>query len=69
LTGESGVFSVPFEFGAFVFFIWPLVVPHYLYRTRSGRGLLFVAGIYGLYLTPDVVAQIARITLARWDEI
>jgi hypothetical protein len=56
-------FSVPFEFDAFVFFVWPFIVPYYLYRTRGGRGLLLVAGIYGLYLMPYVTAQIARIGL------
>ena len=54
-------FDVPFEFDAFVFFIWPLLAPYYLYRTRGGRGLLIVTGIYIMYLTPDVAAQIARI--------
>ena len=54
-------FNVPYEFDAFVFFIWPFVVPYYLYRTRGGRGLLFAACIYIFYLTPHVVAVIARI--------
>jgi hypothetical protein len=54
-------FDVPYEFDALVFFIWPLVVPYYLYRTRGGRGLLFAAFIYIFYLTPVVVAVIARI--------
>ena len=54
-------FNVPYEFDALVFFIWPLVVPYYLYRTRGGRGLLFAACIYIFYLTPGVVAVIARI--------
>ena len=53
-------FEVPFEFDAFVFFIWPFLVPYYLYRTRGGRGLAIVAGIYFMYLTPYVAAQIAR---------
>ena len=54
-------FNVPFEFDGFVFFIWPFLVPYYLYRTRGGRGILIVTSIYVLYLTPYVVAQIARI--------
>jgi hypothetical protein len=58
-------FSVPFEFDAFVFFVWPLIVPYYLYRTRGMRGLFLVACIYGLYLTPSLTAEIARIGLVR----
>ena len=56
-------FSAPFEFDAFVFFAWPFIVPYYLYRTRGGRGLFVVAGVYGLYLMPYLTAQIVRITL------
>ena len=54
-------FNVPYEFDAFVFFIWPFVVPYYLYRTRGGRGLLFAACIYVFYLTPHVLAGIALV--------
>ena len=57
--------SVPFEFDAFVFFAWPLLVPYYLYRTRRARGLLLAAGIYGLLLTPFITAEIARIGHVR----
>jgi hypothetical protein len=58
-------FSVPFEFDAFVFFMWPFIVPYYLYRTRGRRGLLLVAGVYSFYLTPFVVTEIARIAYVR----
>jgi hypothetical protein len=58
-------FSVPFEFDAFVFFAWPVVVPYYLYRSRGGRGLLFGAGIWGLYITPSLTAQLVHIALTR----
>ena len=58
-------FSVPFEFDAFVFFVWPFIVPYYFYRTRGRRGLLLVIGIYGLYLMPYITAQIARIAFVR----
>ena len=58
-------FRVPYEFDAFVFFAWPIIVPYYLYRTRRGRGLLLVTGIFGLHMMPYVIAQIARITYVR----
>jgi len=38
-------FSVPFEFDAFVFFAWPLVLPWYFYRSRGKRGLLYVTAV------------------------
>jgi hypothetical protein len=58
-------FSVPFEFDAFVFFAWPIMVPYYLYRTRGRRGLFLATGIYGLHLIPYFTAQIIRIALVR----
>jgi len=53
-------FAAPFEFEAFVFFAWPLLVPYYLYKTRGGRGLVLFAGIWVLDLIPFVAADIAR---------
>jgi hypothetical protein len=50
--------SLPFEFDAFVFFAWPVAVPYYLYRIRGWRGLFLSAAIYGLYVTPEVIAAI-----------
>jgi hypothetical protein len=58
-------FGVPFEFDTFVFFAWPLVLPHYLLRTRDGSGLFSAAGIYGLYLMPDLAAVVTRVALGR----
>ena len=56
--------SLPFEFDAFVFFFWPLVVPYYLYRTRGKRGVLVTAAVYALYVTPAVISGIAS-TIVR----
>jgi len=58
-------FSVPFEFDAFVFFGWPIVVPYYLYQTRRGRGLLLAAGIWGLHMAPSVTAQLVHFALSK----
>jgi hypothetical protein len=55
--------SLPFEFDAFVFFVWPVVVPYYLYRTRSGRGLIVTAAVYTLYVIPEVISAIIRLTV------
>ena len=58
-------FSVPFEFDAFVFFAWPVMVPYYLYQTRGRRGLFLATGIFGLQLMPYFTAQVVRMALAR----
>ena len=58
-------FSVPFEFEAFVFFAWPIVVPYYLVRTRGLRGLVLVAGVYTLAILPLVVGIVARMERGR----
>jgi hypothetical protein len=55
--------SLPFEFDAFVFFGWPVVVPYYLYRTRGGRGLIVTAAVYTLYVIPEVISAIIRLTV------
>lgn len=51
-----------FDFGAFLFFAWPLVLPYYLYRTRGPRGLLFSAAILALAVAPEAVAEAILIT-------
>ena len=57
--------KLPFEFDTFVFFVWPVALPYYLYRSRGWQGLLLAASIGGLYITPSVTARIAQITLTR----
>jgi hypothetical protein len=47
-------FHLPYEFGTFVFFAWPAVVPYYLYRSRGRKGLLFGVGICALYIVPYI---------------
>ena len=53
--------TLPFEFDAFVFFGWPLVIPYYLYRTRGGRGLIVTVAVYTLYVAPEVISTIVRL--------
>ena len=42
----------PYEFGAFLFFLWPVVLPAYLLHTRGWRGLPLCAGLFVLALLP-----------------
>jgi len=52
-------FNVPFEFDAFVFFFWPVVVPYYFCKTRGFRGLLLSLGVYALIFVPLAIAAVA----------
>jgi hypothetical protein len=58
-------FRAPYEFDAFVFFAWPIVVPYYLYKTRGRRGVLFALGIGALFLTPPLAAAIISVSLMK----
>jgi hypothetical protein len=46
---------LPYEFEAFVFFGWPLVLPYYLWRTRRRRGLAMTAAVYARFIAPTFV--------------
>lgn len=59
-------FAAPYEFEAFVFFMWPVAVPYYLYRTRGVRGLVIGAGLWGLYAAPFLVAYLVYL-VASFD--
>ena len=55
--------GMPFEFDAFVVFLWPIAVPYYLYRTRGWFGLLLGGGIWMLYLVPTAVSWVMYFAL------
>ena len=42
----------PYEFGAFIFFAWPILIPVYLVETRSWKGMLIFPAFIGLYYLP-----------------
>jgi hypothetical protein len=54
---------MPFEFEAFVVFLWPIVLPFYLYRTRGWHGLLLGAGLWALYLVPAIAALLVNLAV------
>ena len=54
--------ATPFEFSAFVFFAWVVVLPYCLYKTRGARGLLNVLGFWLLAVTPSTTALIVRLS-------
>ena len=42
----------PYEFGAFIFFAWPVVLPVYLVATRGWKGMLLFLAFIILYYLP-----------------
>jgi hypothetical protein len=65
LDRRSHELRTPFEFSAFVFFAWIVVLPYYLYKTRGPRGLLNTLGFWLLAATPSVTADIVALFRAR----
>ena len=53
--------NLPFEFEAFVFFAWPILLPYYLVKSRGARGLLLTALFFALLVLPSVVALFVRL--------
>ncbi len=50
--------SLPYDFGSFVFFAWPLVVPIYLFSTRGWRAFATLGLFVLLYLAALLVSSI-----------
>jgi len=51
-----------YEFDAFVFFLWPFVLPVYLFQTRRWAGLALALGIFLSYQLP----WLAALLMDRW---
>ena len=49
----------PYEFGAFIFFAWPVVLPAYLVATRGWRGLSLFPIFLFLYTLPSSMGWVA----------
>ena len=62
LDRRSRSYSVPFEFDAFVFFAWVVVVPYYLLKTRGARGLISAVGFWALAILPTVASEVILVT-------
>jgi hypothetical protein len=56
--------GMPYEFEAFVLFLWPLALPYYLYRTRGPWGLLYGAASWPLYQMPAATSLAVELVLA-----
>jgi hypothetical protein len=61
LDRRSRALNLPFEFDAFMFIAWIIVLLYYLYRTRGWRGLLLAAAIGTPVVTPAILTVLARL--------
>ncbi len=48
--------GAPFEYAAFMFFVWPLLAPYYLFKSRRWRGVALGAGLIMFSSIPDFVS-------------
>lgn len=58
-------FDAPFDFGSFLYFAWPVVLPYYLVKTRGSEGLVVFLGFVGLYLMPFLSGLVAYVYLTE----
>lgn len=56
--------GMPYEFEAFVAFLWPVALPYYLYRTRGPWGLVQGAGAWLLHQMPAIISLAVKLALA-----
>ena len=47
-------YHAPYEFAAFVFFAWVLVVPYYLWRTRGVEGIKWSILVVAYFFLPYI---------------
>ena len=48
----------PHEFGMFIWFFWPLIVPYYLVKTRGAVGIFVFLGLIALLIVQFLVILI-----------
>ncbi len=49
LNSEPGSRSLGFDWPAWFFIFWPLVLPYYFFKTRGWEGLILYVGVGTLY--------------------
>lgn len=50
--------QIPYDFGSFAFFAWPVLTPVYLFQTRGWRGFTTLGWFLLIYLAASVVSNI-----------
>jgi hypothetical protein len=58
-------FRGSYEFDAFLFIVWVVVLPYYLIKTRGGRGALLALGFFILALIPSLIGELILVTHTR----
>lgn len=61
LDRASRRLTLPYEYDAFLFFAWIILLPAYLYRTRGPRGILPAIGFFLLAFAPRITADFASL--------
>lgn len=59
---ERRRWELPYDFGSWVFFFWPVVVPLYLFKTRGWRGLK----VMGLFVLIYATGTLLGLGLMQW---
>lgn len=55
--------NAPFEFAAFMFFLWPILLPFHLFKTHRFKGLLIYLGILFMNFLPTILIITIELTL------
>lgn len=55
---KARAIPAPFEYQAFVFFLWPILAPYYLFQTRGWRGFWQGIGLFSYSCVPAIAALI-----------
>ena len=50
----------PYEFSWLVFLLWPVLLPHHLYRSRGTQGLVTFLGFVAIQLAPFLSGLVVR---------
>lgn len=61
-------FHRPYEFGAFLLFVWPFVLPAYLIRTRGWRGVPMFLIFLFLALLPAICGWVSFYVGPAYEE-
>src|SRR5262249_35648826 len=56
--------TMPYEYGAYLFFLWPVALPAYLFQTRRWPGLAIAVGVLVLSEAPSLAAWVVYSCLA-----
>jgi len=57
--------SAPFEYAAFMFFLWPILTPHYGFRTRGWRGLWMGLALVSASFLPALARLATEVLLGQ----